>query len=213
MSYIQSVMSAWEGDRGRQYLRLNVIALAVLVFVLNRFSVFVQGVESRPGVVLNDPLLNALPVFDLSWPTFLLIYGTLIIGTSQLLKYPRELFIAINNYSIMVLFRIVAMSLTPLDPPVGMIILEDPIVQLLGTPDQITLTRDLFFSGHTATAFLMLLNAHTRGLKIAFAISTFAIASMVLLQRVHYSIDVLVAPFVTYAAYRLSLRLSTRFWS
>ena len=45
---------------------------------------------------------------------------------------------------------------TPLDPPPGMIVLEDPLVQLFGGASR-PLTRDLFFSGHTSTMFLLFL--------------------------------------------------------
>jgi len=91
------------------------------------------------------------------------------------------------------------MYLLPLEPPANMIILNDPLVEFFGTGQ--ALTKDLFFSGHTATLFILFLVSEKKIIKTVFLISTIAVAIAVLLQHVHYSIDVLAAVFFTYACY------------
>ena len=93
------------------------------------------------------------------------------------------------------------MYLLPLEPPVKMIILNDPFVEFFGTGQ--TLTKDLFFSGHTATLFILFLVSEKKIIKTVFLISTIAVAISVLLQHVHYTIDVFAAVFFTYACYKL----------
>jgi len=69
---------------------------------------------------------------------------------------------------------------------------------------QAYLTKDLFFSGHTATTFLLLLYLwpHRRLRWIALAAHALVVAS-VLLSRLHYTIDVVGAWAVTFAIYAL----------
>jgi membrane-associated phospholipid phosphatase len=99
------------------------------------------------------------------------------------------------------------MYLLPLEPPAKMIILNDPFVEFFGTGQ--TLTKDLFFSGHTATLFILFLVSEKKVYKTIFLISTVAVAVAVLLQHVHYTIDVFAAVFFTYACYKLVLRIKS----
>jgi hypothetical protein len=109
--------------------------------------------------------------------------------------------VALQAYVVMVLLRIAAMGVTPLEAPPGMIPLHDPLVRLFG-PGKL-LTKDLFFSGHTSTLFLLALAVPGRRWRGFFVSCTAAVAVCVLWQHVHYTIDVLVAPLFAYASYRL----------
>jgi len=108
-----------------------------------------------------------------------------------------------------VIFRSIAMYLTPFEAPETLLLLNDPFVQLFGKGD--ILTKDLFFSGHTATLFLLFLLAQNKLLKSFFLISTILVGTAVLLQHVHYAIDVFVAPFVAYGSYRIIKNLHINF--
>jgi membrane-associated phospholipid phosphatase len=105
----------------------------------------------------------------------------------------------------MVIFRMIAMYLLPLDPPPAMIPLQDPMVEFFGTGK--LLTRDLFFSGHTSTLFLLFLVTPRGILKSLFLGCTILVAVAVLVQHVHYTIDVFAAPFFAYAAVKLADRI------
>lgn len=186
-----------------------IITLLVLVPLMLSFSQFILFIEQREGVVLNDPLLNTFNPINLTWLTFSLIYLSLIMFFVSVFKDPVKLMIGLQSYGLMVIFRTIAMYLTPLDAPGTLLVLDDPFVQLFGKGD--VLTKDLFFSGHTGTLFLLFLLAENKTLKILFLISTIMVGSAVLLQHVHYSIDVFVAPFVAYCSYRIIKNLHTKF--
>ena len=182
-----------------------IITLLLLVVVLTSLANFLNFVEAQQGVVLPDPILNLFDPIDLTWLIFAIIYISLVVAITTLIKDPRLLMFAIQLYTLMVAVRIIAMYLLPLEPPAKMIILNDPFVEFFGTGQ--TLTKDLFFSGHTATLFILYLVSEKKTIKIVFLISTITIAIAVLLQHVHYTIDVFAAVFITYACYKLLRKL------
>lgn len=182
-----------------------IITLLLLAAVLISLTNFLNYVEARQGVVLSDPIINLFSPIDLTWLIFALIYISIVAAIATLLKNPKQLLFAIQLYTLMVAIRIAAMYLLPLDPPSTMIILNDPLVEFFGTGQ--TLTKDLFFSGHTATLFILFLVSEKKMFKSVFLISTIAVALSVILQHVHYTIDVFAAVFFTYACYNLILKL------
>ncbi|MBK9098802.1 MAG: hypothetical protein IPM14_11920 [bacterium] len=182
-----------------------IITIIVMIPLLSVFSRFLLFIEEREGVVLNDPLLNLFNPVDLTWATFALIYVALIIFLVSIIKEPKKLMIALQTYGLMVFFRGVAMYLTPFNAPEKIILLHDPFVQFFG--DGGILTKDLFFSGHTGTMFLLFLLVDNKTLKTIFLVATILVGSAVLLQHVHYTVDVFVAPFVAYGSYRIIKKL------
>ena len=182
-------------------------ALAVSLFVLARFLLWV---EARPGSVLNDPVLLMFSPRDVNWVTFGFIYAGVIGGIVILSRHPERCVLAFQSYIVMVVFRIIAMALVPLDPPPGLIALKDPFVEMFGTGT--TLTRDLFFSGHTSTLFLLFLVMPSKFARLVFFFCVLAVAFCVLLQHVHYGIDVFVAPFFTYCAYAIARGANARYF-
>ncbi|MHB1686462.1 MAG: phosphatase PAP2-related protein [Ignavibacteriaceae bacterium] len=178
-----------------------ILSIIVLIFALSFISHFLDFVEQRQGVVLADPLLKTFQPVNLTWLIFALIYLSLFFTIAFIIKHPQKLLFAIQAYSLMLAFRIIAMYLLPLNPPARMILLNDPFVQFFGTGQ--ALTKDLFFSGHTATLFLFFLLADKKLFKYLLLAFTVTVAVAVILQHVHYSIDVFAAPFFAYAAYRV----------
>ena len=200
---------AWaEAVRDRAFRLRLALTLPALVAALTLLARFLDGVEARPGVVLPDPVLALLPPRDLTWLTFGLIYLGLLFGVARLSTAPRRLVVTLQAYVAMVLLRILAMWVTPLEAPPGMIPLHDPLVRLFG-PGTL-LTKDLFFSGHTSTLFLLALAVPGRRSRAFFLFCTAAVAVCVLVQHVHYTVDVLVAPLFAWASFRLALRLDPK---
>jgi hypothetical protein len=197
---------AWSERAFRWRLALAVPALVATVTVL---AAFVKRVERRPGVVLPDPVLEALAPRDVTWLAFGLIYAAILGALWLLARRPRRLVQALQAYALMAWARMAVMWVTPLDPPPGMIRLEDPLVQGLGGASE-ALTRDLFFSGHTSTLFLIFLAVPGRRARPFFLACTVAVACAVLVQHVHYAVDVLAAPFFAYGAWRATGRLWPR---
>lgn len=178
-----------------------IISILLLVIVLFTLTNFLNYVESRNGFSFNDPILSLFEPIDLTWLTFTLIYGSLIAAIVNLISKPDKLLFTIQLYTLMVVARIISMWLLPLNPPEKMILLNDPFVEFFGTGK--TLTKDLFFSGHTATLFILFLTAYDRLFKRIFLVSTIILAISVLMQHVHYSIDVFAAIFFTYTCFQI----------
>lgn len=189
----------------KRYTTILIISVTLVVVLLMMFVKFLMFVENRQGVVLEDPIMKMFTALDLNVPIFIVIYGSLLSGLIILAQSPKNLLIGIQTYSLMLIFRIVGMYITPLDIPFGSINLQDPLVFVLGTGQIIT--KDLFFSGHTATLFIIFLVMNNWKLKLLYLFLTIIVAVMIYLQKAHYLLDILVAPFVSYAAYRITINL------
>jgi len=197
----------WQEAWRRPAFRWRALAtVPALGAALAALAAFVKRVERRPGVVLPDPVLALLEPRNVTWLTFALIYAGLLGAVALLARRPRLLVTGVQAYVIMVAARMAVMWVTPLDPPPGMIRLADPLVQGLGGASEV-LTRDLFFSGHTSTLFLASLAVPGRRARLVLLCCTLAVAACVLVQHVHYTVDVLAAPFFAYGAWRLALAL------
>jgi hypothetical protein len=201
-----TLRNVWGGIwKDRTFRIESIVTVLLLVAVVTGLANFLQVIEMRPGAVLNDPVLALFSPVDLTWMTFALIYGGLLLAVGILLRHPRRLMIAFQSYTAMVIVRMIAMSLTPLDPPPTMIALIDPTVSTFGTG--MTPTRDLFFSGHTSTMLLLALTVPSVRWRLVFGIATFAVAACVLAQHAHYTIDVFAALFFAYGAFAAVLRI------
>lgn len=187
--------------KNRVYRKEFIVTIILLAIILYFFPKFLHYVETRAGFSFRDPFLTLFNPVDLTWITFGLIYLSLVTAIILFIKNPAILMMALQCYGLMVVFRIIAMYSTPLDAPATLIPLNDPFVQLFGTGQ--VLKKDLFFSGHTATLFLLFLVSGNRKLKLLFLLSTIVVGISVLLQHVHYTIDVVVAPFVSYTSYKM----------
>lgn len=201
--FMRTMMSVY---RSASFLRRFVPTLFALVLALAVFARFLTWVEGRAGVVLADPVLALLPPVDVTWLTLAFIYCAIVLALVYLLRHPDRLLIALQSYVLLLVSRMAAMYLLPLDPPATMIPLHDPLVELFGSGG-VTLSRDLFFSGHTSTLFLLALTAAATWLRAVFLVCTLCVAVCVLVQHVHYSVDVLAAPFFTWACFSVVIRL------
>jgi hypothetical protein len=183
----------------KKELLYSIIVLALLLFSFTRF---LNYVELRAGYTFHDPLLNLFSPVDLTWLIFGLIYIGLVTAIFFFIKDPQLLMTALQSYIILLIFRITAMYLLPLNPPAQMIPLNDPFVQMFGQGE--VLTKDLFFSGHTSLLFLFFLVSKGRVLKGVFLSCAIIVGISVLLQHVHYSIDVFTAPFFSFTSVKLA---------
>ena len=189
-------MKRWERPRIIEF----AITIACVSVFLRAFARYCENViERRPGVVLPDPILARLPVVDFTWATFAVLYLGIFLALGMLARRPVRLTAGLQAYMLMIAFRWFGMYLVPLDPPPGMVVLEDPFITFFAS---VTLTRDLFFSGHTGTMCLLFLTATTRATRYAFAIGTLTVATFILFQRVHYTFDVFAAPAFALLAWR-----------
>jgi membrane-associated phospholipid phosphatase len=180
-----------------------IFSLFLLISTMMIFSKFTTFVEMRKGFQFNDPLLERFQAIDLTKTIFVVLYGAICIALASLLASPYRLMILFQAYALMVMVRIVTLFILPLAPPVGMIFLQDPFVEFVGTSK--TIDNNLFFSGHTATIFLLYLCVPPK-LKFPFLLLTMFVAISVLLQKVHYTVDVLIAPCISFISYFLIVK-------
>lgn len=200
----RQLADAWDRRAGAQ-LALTAVLLGT---VLAGFAWLVEVLEQRPGAALPDPLLALFDPRDLTWLTFGLVYGGLLLALFSLLGRPQRLLLTAQAYALMVAMRGATIWLTPLEPPAQLLVLKDPFIGFFGPSD--ALTKDLFFSGHTATLFLLFLTASDRRLRGLFLAGTAAVGACVLWQHVHYTVDVFAAPVFAYAAVRLTVATRRR---
>ena len=106
----------------------------------------------------------------------------------------------------MTILRTGSITLTALNAPKGFIELVDPVVSNIFYRHTL-ISKDLFFSGHTSTAFLMFLCLTKKFDKIFAFIATLIIASLLLIQHVHYSVDIFAAPVFAFISYLISKKI------
>lgn len=172
----------------RALLAAGVVGIAVAV-ALPYFFAWIQG---KPGMEVHDPVLASWKARDVSSLTFTVLYGALVVVIASVVRSPIRILHGLWAYVFMMLFRMLAMAIFTLEPPPGIIPLIDPLTQNF-YPGATPFLKDLFFSGHTATLMLMVFLARKGPLRWFAAISTAAIALFVLVQHVHWTVDVLAA--------------------
>lgn len=196
---------SWNEAWSLRWFRISLLATLIVLFTVLQVIIRVMDyMETQPGTVLDDPILDLLPPTDMTWPLTFLIYTNLFLLLWGNWKHPQDLLISLQAYSLMILARTVTLFTFPLEAPEGIIPLADPLVQWK-SEYSIVHTKDLFFSGHTATVFLCFLTTVNSKLRIWFLIATFLVGFFVLLQHVHYTIDVVAAPFASYMCYKMVL--------
>lgn len=201
---------SWRHATQNTAFRLRLVwghlVLISLILILPHFFDFI---ENREGYVLYDPFLNLLSPRDLSLPVFICIWGTTGLLLYRSVSNPTIYINAIYSFSLLIILRIITISLIPLDPPIGLIPLVDPLSNLAyGRAEYIT--KDLFFSGHTSSQFMIFMCLTKKNdRRIAF-LSTILVGLMVLIQHVHYTIDVVAAPLFTFVCVWLAKEVNQK---
>ncbi|HWI91545.1 MAG TPA: phosphatase PAP2-related protein [Flavisolibacter sp.] len=200
--------SAWPPALKNHLFRSKLIAgLVVLIVVVVVLPFFFQYIEQRDGYVLNDALLNILPSTDVSIPIFAMIWSMVLLFVMRSIGNPRLFITYLFGFLFLCLCRIVTLSLVPLNPPIGIKELQDPLTNFFYGSGQF-ITKDLFFSGHTATLCLLFFCFQRKWDKIVALICTIAVGFLVLVQHVHYLVDVLAAPPFTFLCFMLAKKVA-----
>lgn len=193
--YLTLSKKNWQIWKERSFRIKLVSWFVVAILTLTSLTIFFRYIEGRTGLHLNDPVLNALPAKDVSIPIFLLIWTNALLILLTFIKNPGVLLLFLIGYTILTIARMVTITLLPLEPPPGLIALKDPLSNLFYGARFVT--KDLFFSGHTSTLLLIFYNLKNRKLKLFSIAATCLVGFLLLLQHVHYTIDIIFAfPFV-----------------
>ncbi|MBD2754111.1 phosphatase PAP2-related protein [Spirosoma validum] len=200
--------TAWSSPLFRRKLGVGLVGiLAILV----TFPYFFQTIEKHTGPVLNDWVLDRLPPQDVSLIIFITIWASGLLLLIRVRRSPTIFMTFIYSYIIITLSRMLSINLVPLNPPVGLLPLVDPLTNAFYGKTYIT--KDLFYSGHTSTIFLIFMCLRRRWDRFFTFIGTLIVGAGLLLQHVHYTIDVVGAFVFTYPLYRLGKWLALSGWN
>jgi hypothetical protein len=189
---------AWDYQAFRiKFILGMLILIAILIFIPH----FFLHIEAREGNVLNDWVLAYLPAVDVSLYIFLVLYAMIGLFLYRMSRNTIMCLTALWAFIFLCAARILTITFVPLDPPADIINLADPCSIFFYHSNVIT--KDLFFSGHTATMFLGALCLEKKNDKMIAFTATGVIAVLLLIQHVHYTADILAAPFFTWLCWYL----------
>jgi len=197
MSEQRAAVGVWKSNwQSSDYRKKLITGLILMSFILLSLPFFYQAIEQRNGISFNDYFLSWIPAYDLSIYIFTVIWSMTLLTFSRFKQDPNIFLTFLWGFILINLSRFVSIGLIPLNAPADLIPIHDPISNHFYGPKFIT--KDLFFSGHTAAMFLMFLCLKKRTDKILALLATIIIGIAVLLQHVHYTMDVVMAPVITY---------------
>ena len=177
--------------------------------------------EARPAPHLPDLVIDQVPFVDaLAQWNYALWLAAYFPVALWLWRRDRSLFVHFLYVGgLLSLLRGLCINLTGLGPVTGGDVnaglafaqgwaawwsIVNPLTAL-GDATQVMLTKDLFFSGHTATTFLLYLYARREpGLGMAALVGHVVTVGVVLLSHLHYTIDIVGAWAITYCLYRVT---------
>jgi len=191
--------ATWQSRYKRWQMLIGTVIMAAIIYII---PIFFGHIQKRQGAVLNDWVLAHIPPHNVSVFIFALIWGMALLILIRAINDPSIYITYCWTLIFVCLVRFVTLSVVALDPPSAMVPLVDPLNSALYRNAPIT--KDLFFSGHTATMVMIWLCLQKRTDKIIALIAAFAVACLLLVQHIHYTIDVLAAPVVVYPCYRLT---------
>lgn len=209
-SGVRSVLASWRVIGGVLGFRLGCYAIMTALALWN---------EYRPAATVPDVLVSAIPyvawVDRLNYLAWLLLYVPLaaafLLGDVE--RWARYMVTG----GLVSLARGVSIAVTGLGPPdpahtgdglagrpyfEAFLDLLSPVGVFANGTARTYLTKDLFFSGHTATTLLLALYLWRYERLRWFAwIAHVVVVATVLLSHLHYTIDVLGAYAVTFAIF------------
>lgn len=199
--------SSWSEAWTSSLFRRKAIGAIVLFIALVLFLPhFFSAIENREGIVLNDWVLNSLPARDFSVTIFIFVWSTSLLVIFRSVQQPGIFLMTIYLMIVMTIIRLLCISIFALDPPPGLIGLKDPLTSLTYGGTDIFITKDLFFSGHTSNLFLIYLCLQKKRDKQFALLATIIVGLLVLVQHVHYTIDVIAAIIFTWCLFTLTKR-------
>ncbi|MFM8912878.1 MAG: phosphatase PAP2-related protein [Flammeovirgaceae bacterium] len=172
----------------RQSALVWLIGLAFFVVPLPYYFNYI--IQPKQGVQLTDYVHNLLPAADWSLEIFILIFAAPALFFLSNFKSPLTVLFSLQCYVAVNLMRMVSVYLFTLEAPSGIIPLVDPFLAKVVYGNS-TFVKDLFFSGHTCTLFMLFLIERKQWVKWVLGLATGLIALLLIWQRVHYTIDII----------------------
>ena len=189
ISLKQNWKATWASASQRS---LMLIGSGVVSVILLAMPFFFQHIEQRPGVQLHDVVLAHIPAHDVSLYIFMVIWGMAALTLFRAIQTPSIYVRYVWLYIVICITRMLTILMVPLAAPAGLVELVDPLTGVFY--GHTVITKDLFYSGHTASLLTMYFCLTKKSDRILVLIATFIVGCLLLVQHVHYTIDVLAAP-------------------
>jgi len=197
---VPSAKEIWKETWAIPLKRKQIIAgttLMMLVVVL--LPRFFNHIEKRKGIVLDDWVLALILPHNVSVLIFAIIWSMILFVAIKAIYDPSIFIVYTWSLFFVSVARLTCIALVPLDPPRGLIPLTDPLTAVFY--GNTVVTKDLFFSGHTATLALIFFCLKKRNDRIIGFVATVIVGLLLLVQHIHYTIDVVTAPIIVYVLY------------
>ncbi len=194
----------YKGFWTREHIRSLINGLILLALALIFESYALAYSSQVPARSVGDLLLSILPIVNLN---FIIVEGALAaVGFSiiLLLAKPRYLLFTIKAVAIFIVTRAIFISVTHIGIYPGQIG-PDPTGFFDHLYIDLGMETGFFFSGHTGLTFLIaLIFWNEKFWRYAYLILSVVFGIAVLFAHVHYSIDVLAAPYMAYGIFKMS---------
>ncbi len=200
--YREKWQIAWQS---RPFRRQTIAGSIALIVIFAFLPFFFQSIEKRNGVVLNDWVLGLIPAHDVSIFIFISIWIVTLLLFIRIAMQPDTFIVFLWAYIFLSAMRIASISFVALNAPKGLIDLADPISNFFY--GHAFVTKDLFFSGHASSVFLIFFCLKKKSDKAIVLTGTLIVCFLLLIQHVHYTIDVAAAPLFAYFSYLFSKKL------
>jgi hypothetical protein len=185
----------------RRSLFVGLILFSLAVVFQFYASAYVSRVSSNS---VADLLLNFLPIVNLNWLIVEGALGAIIFTFLLVLAKPQYLLFSLKAVAIFIATRAVFIACTHIGIYPGQVN-PDNTGFFDGIYTGLGLQAGFFFSGHTGLPLLMCLIFWDEKIwRYIYMIMATIFGIAVLFAHVHYTIDVLAAPYMTYAIFKMS---------
>lgn len=183
-----------------------IFSILFLLLVATAFNRFLAWNETREGIYFDDPVFHWYKAKDYSWTIMLSLYAAILFFILYFRKHPLVLTRLVLAYALAVAFRMITLYFLPFYADEDAVKLFDPILNNFVYPNNYV-ARDLFYSGHAALMLLMMWNMPKGKMRIIYLMLTIVISLFLVLQKVHFSIDILAAPIFSLMALSVADRV------
>jgi hypothetical protein len=193
----------YKGFWTREHVRSLVNAL-ILLALATIFQYYASAyVDRTPGNPAVDLFLSILPIVNLN---FLIVEGALAaiaLSVILILAKPQYLLFALKAGAIFIATRAMFIAVTHIGIYPGQINPDTGFFDRIYTG--LGLEAGFFFSGHTGLPLLMALILWNKKFwRYAYIVLSIIFGIAVLFAHIHYTMDVLAAPYMTYGIFKMS---------
>ncbi len=190
-----------EAINNKKFSRHLILSICgLMAFALSLPYFFNHILLNKPGLQLTDPVLLFFTPRDWSTEIFIVLYCCTALSLIYNFKKPQIILLGTQVYVVVNFMRMASLYLFTLEAPEGIIPLNDPFLTHIAY-GQPVYVKDLFFSGHVSTLYLLFLVEKRQFLRWVFLLATVTIAVLLAWQRVHYTLDMLAAPLIVWMVF------------